>query len=69
VQGRLERRQDVAEQVMGERPGRLDALLLVGDRGGLDGPDPDGQIAVALHLAQEHDRLVAGQLDPHSDNA
>ena len=35
---------------MGQRPGRLDALLLVGDRGRLDRADPDRQVAVALDL-------------------
>ena len=54
---------------MGQRPGRLDALLLVRDRGRLDRADPDRQVAVALDLAEQHDRLVAGQLDPHPDHA
>ena len=49
--GVFERGEDVPQQIVGERPGRLDALLLVGDRGGLDRADPDRQVAVALDLA------------------
>ena len=45
-----------------------DALLLEGDRGGLDGADPDRQVADAVLLAQQHDRLVGRQLDPHPDD-
>ena len=44
--------------------GRHDALLGERDRGGLDRADPDRQVAVAVHLAQQHDRLVGGHLDP-----
>src|SRR4051794_28384290 len=69
LQGLLKRRQDVPQQIVGERPGRLDALLLVRDRGGLDRPDPDGQITIALDLPEQDDRLVAGQLDPNPDHA
>ena len=54
---------------MGQRPRRLDALLLVGDRGRFHGPDPDRQIAVAVDLFEQHDRLVAGQLHPNPDHA
>ena len=69
LQRRLQRRQDVAHQIMGQRPGRLDALLLVGDRGGLHRADPDRQVAVAVDLPEQHDRLVAGQLHPNPDHA
>jgi hypothetical protein len=43
---------------MGERPWRLDALLLVRDRGRFHGPDPDRQVPVAIDLFEQHDRLV-----------
>src|SRR5690606_15038006 len=54
---------------MGEGPRRLDPLLLVGDRGGLDRTDPDRQVPLAVDLLEQHDRLVAGQLDPNPDHA
>jgi len=63
LQGRLESGEDVAHQVVGQRAGRLDALLFVGDRGGLHGADPDRQVTVSVDLLEQHDRLVAGQLD------
>ena len=44
--------------------GGHDALLGEGDRGGLDGADPDRQVALTVDLAQQHDRLVRGHLDP-----
>ena len=59
----------VLEQVVGQRPGGLDALLLERDRGGLDRADPDRQIAVAVGLAQQEDRLVRGQFDPDAHDA
>ena len=58
----------VLHQVVGQRPRRDDALLGEGDRGGLDRPDPDRQVALPRHLAQQHDRLVGGHLDPDSDD-
>ena len=56
----------VLHQVVGQRPRRDDALLGEGDRGGLDRADPDRQVALPRHLAQQHDRLVRGHLDPDS---
>ena len=63
-----ERLEDVLEQVVGQRPGRHDALLGVGDRGRLGGPDPDRQVAVTVALPQQHDRLVGRHLDPDADD-
>ncbi len=63
-----ERLDDVLEQVVGQRPRRLDALLRVGDGGRLGGTDPDGQVALTVPLAQQHDRLVRGHFDPHPED-
>ena len=60
----LETLEDIAEQVVRQGTCGYDALLCEGDRGGLGGPDPDGQETLALGLAQEHDRLIGGHLDP-----
>ena len=54
---------------MGERPGRLDALLFEGDRGCLGLADPDRQVAITVGLAQQQDRLVLRLLDANADNA
>ena len=58
----------VLEQVVRQRARRHDALLGEGDRGRLDGADPDRQVALTRRLAQQHDRLVGGHLDPDSDD-
>jgi hypothetical protein len=58
----------VLEQIMSERPRRNLATLGIGDRGGLDGTDPDRQIALTAHLAQQHDRLIRRQLHPDTDD-
>ena len=60
--------EQVLDQVVGQRPRRHDALLGEGDRGGLDGADPDRQVAVPRHLAQQHDGLVGGHLHPDTDH-
>jgi hypothetical protein len=57
----------VHEQVVGQRARRLDPLQREGDRGRLDRADPDRQVARALALLQQHDRLVRRQLHPDAD--
>ena len=59
----------VLEQVVGQRAGGLDALLLERDRGGLGGADPDRQVPHAVLLAQQHDGAVGGQFDTDPDHA
>ena len=59
---------DVPEQVVGQRSRRLDPLLRVGDGGGLRRTDPDGQVAVAVTLSQQHDRVVGRHLDPDPED-
>ena len=59
----------VAEQVVGERAGRPDALLMHGDRGRLGGADEDGQAARTIDLGQHQNRLLGGHLDPDADDA
>jgi hypothetical protein len=54
---------------VGQWPHGLDALLLKGDRGRLDGADPDGQITHAIFFAEQDDRLVGREFDPNSDNS
>lgn len=54
----------VFEKVMGQRARRSHALLSEGDRGRLTWSDPDGEVAVASHFTQEHDRLVGGHFHP-----
>ena len=54
---------DVLDQVVGQRARRHDTLLGVGDGGRLRRPDPDRQVALAVPLAQQDDRLVGGHLD------
>src|SRR5207342_382557 len=56
--------EDVLEQVVGQWTGWDDALLRERDRGGLYRADPDGQVALAGHLTEKHDRLVRRHLDP-----
>jgi len=34
---------EISDQIMGQRPGRLDSLLFQRDRGGLGLADPDGR--------------------------
>ena len=59
---------DVGEQVVRQGSRRLDTLLGVGDGGGLDRADPDGQVALTVALAQQHDGLVRRHLDPDADH-
>ena len=63
-----ERLDDVAHQVVGERTDGLDALLVERDRRGLDRADPDRQVPDAVLLAQQQDRVIRRQLDPHPDD-
>ncbi|BBZ04318.1 hypothetical protein MCHIJ_37550 [Mycolicibacterium chitae] len=49
---------EILDQVMGQRPGRFDTLLFERNGGGLRLADPDGQIAIAVRLAQEQYRLI-----------
>src|ERR1700710_324937 len=53
---------------MGHRPRSLYTLLLEGDRGRLDGADPDRQGAGASGFLEQYDRLVGRQLYPYADN-
>src|SRR5207342_1961495 len=62
------RLEHVLEQVVGQRTRRYDALLGEGDGGRLDGPDPDRQVPLTLHLAQQHDRVVRRHLDPYTQD-
>ena len=62
------RGQQVLHQVVGQRARRDDALLGEGDRGRLDGADPDRQVALPRRLAQQHERLVRRHLHPDSDD-
>ena len=57
MQGVVQRVEHVLEQVVGQRARRHDALLRVGDRGGLRRADPDRQVPVAVPLAQQHDAV------------
>ncbi len=63
-----ERLDDVPEQVVGQRAQRLHALLLERDGRGLDGADPDRQVAHAVLFAQQDDGLVGRQFDPNADD-
>ena len=62
------RDENVAEQVMGQRPRRDDALLGVGDRACLCRPYPDGQEAFAVDLPEQDDRLVRRHLNPDTND-
>src|SRR6185312_4037774 len=57
----------IPDEVMGERSGRLDTLLLLRDRGGLGLADPDRQVAVTIGLAQQQHRLILGLLHTYTD--
>ena len=59
---------EIADQIVGQRPGRLDPLLFQGDRGGLGLADPDRQVPVALGLPQQEHRLVLGLLNADANN-
>src|SRR5690606_28623663 len=63
-----ERLQDVAEQVVGHRPGRHHTLLGERDRGGLDGADPDREVTLPRGLAQQNYRLVGGHFNTDTDD-
>src|SRR3712207_9110650 len=69
LERRAERAHDLAQQVVGHRPGRAHALLLEGDRRRLDRADPDGEVPLALRLLEQQDRLVPGQLDSDADDS
>ena len=59
----------VAQQVVGQRPGRPDALLMHGDRRCLGRADQNRQAARAIHLGQHQNRLLGGHFDPDADDA
>ena len=59
----LELAEDVDEQVVRERPRRRRALELHQDRRRLGMADPDRQVPVSLGRLQEHDRLLADEIE------
>jgi hypothetical protein len=63
LQRRTERVDHIPEQVVGQRAGRGDALLLERDRGGLNGADPDRQVPGSIYFLEQHDRLAGGEFD------
>ena len=58
----------IPEQVVGERAGRLDALLFEDDRIGFVGADPDRQETIPCGFAEQQHRLVGRLLDPDADD-
>ena len=52
-----------AQQIVGHRPRRLDALELEGDGVGLEDPDPDRQEEVLVRLLEDHDRGVGDGIE------
>src|ERR1700730_11503483 len=54
---------------MGQRTGRLDAMLLEGDRGCFGLAAPARQVTVTVSLAQQQHRLVLRLLDANADDA
>ncbi len=50
---RIQRLQDLLDEVVGHRPRRGDLLQLERDGVGLEEPDPDGQRALLLLVAQD----------------
>ncbi|BBX22770.1 hypothetical protein MTER_21810 [Mycolicibacter terrae] len=54
---------------MGQRPGRLHALLFQGDGGGFGLPDPDRQVSIAVGFTQQQHGLVLRLLDANTDYA
>jgi hypothetical protein len=54
---------DVDEQVMRERARRRRSLQLHQDRSSLGMTDPDRQVTVAVGGLQEHDRLLADEVE------
>lgn len=54
---------DVAEQVVGHRPRRVDVLDLQRDRVRFEHADPDGQHARVLIVAKDDDRHVGHGID------
>ncbi len=59
---------DICEQVMGQGSRRLNALLGIGNGGGLDCTDPDRQVSLTTAFAKQHDWLVRRHLYPDSDH-
>ena len=55
--------EDVCEQVVGHRARRRGALELHQDRGRLGVADPDRQEPVPVGRLQQHDRLLADQVE------
>src|ERR1700761_6533670 len=60
---------EIANEVVGQRPRRLAPLLFEGDRGGFGLADPNGQVPVTVGLAQQQHRLVLRLLDANADDA
>ena len=58
--------EDGLEEVVGHGPRGLHALERVHDGGGFGRADVDRQVPLALVLAQQHDRLVRGDLHSNS---
>src|SRR3954452_19943075 len=69
LEGGAEGADDLAQQIVGHRPGGPHALLLEGDPGCLARADPDREVPLAVRLLQQQDRLVPGQLDADADNS
>ena len=62
------RRNDIFDEIVGQRPGRFVALLFESDRGRLRLADPDRQVAVTVGFAQQQHRLVLGLLHANADH-
>ncbi len=56
------------DQVVSQRPRRLDSLLFENNRGSFGLPDPDRQVPIAVGLSQQQDRLILRLLDTNSDH-
>src|SRR5450759_1597189 len=62
VDGHPELAEGVREQVVGQRPLWRDALQPHRDRVRLPGPDPDGQVPLAVELLEDDDVLAGGHV-------
>ena len=62
----VERGDDRGREVVGHRPWRLRALQVHQDRRRLGVADPDGKERVAVLRLQQHDRLLADQVEAHA---
>src|ERR1700761_923706 len=59
---------EIPNQIMGQRAGRLDALLFERDGGCFGLSNPNRQVAVTVGLAQQEHRLVLRLLHANADN-